>query len=418
MDQLQTRLDALEQQMHTVNRRLRWWRGLACGLVGLAVLAWMLPAVIAQEDAADKGQKGLAQRVAALEKLLKHFSREGNEVTSRGPTCTSSTAWAAPTAGREDEPIPDCPNGLGNLIVGYNELRDECSSDPCMNIRTGSHNVVVGQRHNFSRFGGLVVGDFNTISGDFAVVSGGIATRPAANVAVGQRGGRQHGQRRRCRGQRRGGQHGQRRSAPWSAAGHSNTASGSGRRGQRRAEQHGQRLRVAVVSGGGNTASGTSPWSVAGSQMLPTRSQATRPAAVARRSVGGGGNTASGVIPWSAAGRTLPKRLSSAGRRARKRRGRGGQLPLPVGLAGSGKQLGGRRPGGRVRGSGTAGRQCSIRGGADASSNIGSFDTPRRLGRLAHTTRSNVRSAHHGKSMFPFGIMRRCALRTSRRLNV
>ena len=76
----------------------------------------------------------------------------------------------------EGEPIPDCPNGLGNLIVGYNEPR----ARKRQNIRTGSHNVVVGQRHNFSRFGGLVVGDFNTISGDFAVVSGGIC-----NVASG-----------------------------------------------------------------------------------------------------------------------------------------------------------------------------------------------------------------------------------------
>ena len=38
MDQLHTRLDALEQQMHIVNRRLHWWRGLACGLAVLAVL--------------------------------------------------------------------------------------------------------------------------------------------------------------------------------------------------------------------------------------------------------------------------------------------------------------------------------------------------------------------------------------------
>jgi hypothetical protein len=54
------------------------------------------------------------------------------------------------------------------LIVGTNEPRvvEE-------NIRTGSHNIVVGQRHNFSRFGGLVVGFENTISGDFASVSGG-----------------------------------------------------------------------------------------------------------------------------------------------------------------------------------------------------------------------------------------------------
>jgi hypothetical protein len=71
--------------------------------------------------------------------------------------------------GPEDEPIPDCPNGLGNLIVGYNEPRPE----GFVNFRTGSHNVVVGQQHNFSGFGGLVVGFFNEISGDFASVSGG-----------------------------------------------------------------------------------------------------------------------------------------------------------------------------------------------------------------------------------------------------
>jgi hypothetical protein len=70
----------------------------------------------------------------------------------------------------QGSPIPDCPNGLGNLIVGYNEPRVPEVGE---NIRTGAHNVVVGQEHNFSRFGGLVVGFLNTISGDFAVVSGG-----------------------------------------------------------------------------------------------------------------------------------------------------------------------------------------------------------------------------------------------------
>jgi hypothetical protein len=46
MDQLHERLNAIEQQMHTVNRRLYWWRGLACGAVVLAVLTWALPAVM------------------------------------------------------------------------------------------------------------------------------------------------------------------------------------------------------------------------------------------------------------------------------------------------------------------------------------------------------------------------------------
>jgi hypothetical protein len=171
MDQMQTRLDALEQQMHTVNRRLRWWRGLACGLIGLAVLAWMLPAVIAQEDASTGGQRGLAPRVAALESLLKHVSREGNDITIKGANLHIVNGLGQTGCGSEEEPIPDCPNGLGNLIVGYNESREGEGLGP--DIRTGSHNVVVGRLHNFSRFGGLVVGTTNTISGEFAAVSGG-----------------------------------------------------------------------------------------------------------------------------------------------------------------------------------------------------------------------------------------------------
>jgi hypothetical protein len=44
--------------MHTVTRRLRWWRGLAGGLLVLAVLTWALPAVTAQEEASTRGKEG------------------------------------------------------------------------------------------------------------------------------------------------------------------------------------------------------------------------------------------------------------------------------------------------------------------------------------------------------------------------
>jgi hypothetical protein len=174
MDQLQTRLDTLEQRTHTVNRHLRWWRGLAGGLLVLVVLTWALPSGTAQEDTiagSGKEKKDLEQRVAALESLLKHFSRKGNEVTITKANLHLVNGLGQTGCGTEEELIPDCPNGLGNLIVGYNESRvpDVGGED----IRTGSHNVVVGKRHNFSRFGGLVVGDTNTISGDFTVVSGG-----------------------------------------------------------------------------------------------------------------------------------------------------------------------------------------------------------------------------------------------------
>jgi hypothetical protein len=175
MDHLPERLEALEQRTHTVERQLRWWRALACGLVVLAALTWALPAVIAQEEAQERGQKKLAHRVAALEKLLKHFSREGKEIFITGANLhivnglDSTDCFAE--GGAE---IPDCPNGLGNLIVGYNELRAPEFPGHEPNVRTGSHNVVVGQTHNFSSFGGLVVGAHNDIFGTFATVSGGV----------------------------------------------------------------------------------------------------------------------------------------------------------------------------------------------------------------------------------------------------
>jgi hypothetical protein len=223
MDQLQTRLEALEQQMLTVTRRLRWWRGLAGSLLVLAVLTWVLPVGTAPEGASTGGQKGLAQRVAALEDLLQHFSRKGNDVfiTRANLHLVNGLGETDCVNDQSGEEIPDCPNGVGNLIVGYNEPRSEGTE----NIRTGSHNVVVGQRHNFSRFGGLVVGDLNTISGDFSSVSGGIV-----NTASGQAASISGGAVNTASG-------------PWAAVsgGTSNTASGSW---------------TAVSGGAGNTASG------------------------------------------------------------------------------------------------------------------------------------------------------------------
>ena len=66
-------------------------------------------------------------------------------------------------------------NGLGNLIVGYNESNEEKPND-----HSGSHNIIVGKYNNYSSYGGLVVGFNNSISGPFSSVSGG-----AGNKATG-----------------------------------------------------------------------------------------------------------------------------------------------------------------------------------------------------------------------------------------
>lgn len=69
-------------------------------------------------------------------------------------------------------------NGVGNLIIGYNELREETSD-----IRSGSHNLILGAQNSYSSFGGMVVGVDNTISGEFATISAGLNNKATGNFA-------------------------------------------------------------------------------------------------------------------------------------------------------------------------------------------------------------------------------------------
>ncbi len=84
-------------------------------------------------------------------------------------------------------------NGLGNLIVGYNEL-----GNPTLEDRTGSHNVIVGKSNTYTSYGSLVTGwqnisdgvytsvtagNMNAASADFSAITGGL-TNTTSNVAA------------------------------------------------------------------------------------------------------------------------------------------------------------------------------------------------------------------------------------------
>jgi hypothetical protein len=56
-------------------------------------------------------------------------------------------------------------NSYGNLIIGYN--KNEVST------RTGSHNLIVGDLHEYTSYGGIVTGVENTLSGPNATILGG-----------------------------------------------------------------------------------------------------------------------------------------------------------------------------------------------------------------------------------------------------
>ena len=108
----------------------------------------------------------LEDRIAALEAKLQYLAVVADSINGMpGPhvIITGANLHVRSGSGSTYGTI----NGLGNLIIGYNEdLTGEKD-------RSGSHNVVVGRNHNYSSFGGFVVGTSNTISGQYSSVSGG-----------------------------------------------------------------------------------------------------------------------------------------------------------------------------------------------------------------------------------------------------
>jgi hypothetical protein len=163
MDDLREHLKALEHEMRTVQQRLRLWRVLLCGVLGLCLVCFLRPWGLGAQTPGGGARGSLWQRVSALEHTLAHVT---SGLDNGGqPEIVITGANLRIVNGLRGTATA---NGLGNVIVGYNEPRDDGDNE-----RTGSHNVVVGLGHNFSKFGGLVVGRQNSISGAFTSVSGG-----------------------------------------------------------------------------------------------------------------------------------------------------------------------------------------------------------------------------------------------------
>jgi len=70
-----------------------------------------------------------------------------------------------------DNPYYQEINGKGNLIIGYNE--DDPRTDSPERDMTGSHNLIIGDVHTYSSYGGLVAGIGNRITSPYSTVSGG-----------------------------------------------------------------------------------------------------------------------------------------------------------------------------------------------------------------------------------------------------
>jgi hypothetical protein len=166
METLESRLEQLEQRLARAERRARRMGGLAL-VMFVGMVAWAsMPKSWAQGYGATLAN--LLSRVTTLENKTQYMSVSGTDVFFTG-----CNVHIRDGSGNTNGPV----NGLGNLIVGYNESRGGGDD------RSGSHNIVVGMENNFSSYGGLVVGDLNTISGAFASVSGGQANTASGDFA-------------------------------------------------------------------------------------------------------------------------------------------------------------------------------------------------------------------------------------------
>lgn len=111
-----------------------------------------VPLLRHQVESLNQRVSDLEEEIAALRELLGTLSIEDAGRTLR---LTGVNLQIVDGTGDTDGP----PNGLGNLIVGYNErfVLDQET--------TGSHNLVVGRGHTYTSTGGIVAGQTNAIRG-------------------------------------------------------------------------------------------------------------------------------------------------------------------------------------------------------------------------------------------------------------
>ena len=123
-----------------------------------------------------------ADEVALLQEILPHLSVEflddeqgGTNKTVRftGVNVQIVNGLEATNGNPGDPLVPTgdtAVNGLGNLIVGYNEV----ASNPQQVLhRTGSHNVVLGTCNQYGGFGGVIGGFFNSSDGSWCSILSG-----------------------------------------------------------------------------------------------------------------------------------------------------------------------------------------------------------------------------------------------------
>jgi len=159
------RAAAMQRERDAAARDRNRWRGLA------AVLALLVVVGLATQS--GHAQLTIDQRVAVLENKLQHLRTTGTAMIISGANLFIHNGTGATAS----------VNGLGSLILGFNEARPLNVDGTNPNLRNGSHNLVLGSRNNYRSYGGIVAGELNEISGGFASVLGGFGNTASGSEA-------------------------------------------------------------------------------------------------------------------------------------------------------------------------------------------------------------------------------------------
>jgi hypothetical protein len=190
-----------------------WRLTIFSSVAWVAVLAAFAPTPVRARDGDENQIAELKEQVATLQSQVRTLQTElaavqSNKALALGPYVSVVMGLVDGVNGPHiyftganihivsgHTTTADTVTGLGNLIIGYDELFPGQVPN-----RGGSHNLVIGRFHSFtsSAFGGLVAGERNTISaveasvsggqrntasGIFASVSGGIGNTASADFA-------------------------------------------------------------------------------------------------------------------------------------------------------------------------------------------------------------------------------------------
>ena len=124
--------------------------------------------------------------LATLNKILPHLNYVESGVGGK-PTIQFSGVNVQIVNG---EGKTNTTNGAGNLVIGYDQSREQTCEEiieECIpgipGRQTGSHNLIVGSGQSYTSYGGIVAGLVGTITAPYASVTGGFQNEASGGRA-------------------------------------------------------------------------------------------------------------------------------------------------------------------------------------------------------------------------------------------